>query len=390
MTLTHLRPLVDDRVLRRQFLLYACARVPSGMMLLSLLLHAHQRLGSFTQVGQVAAIYSIVVAVVAPFSGRMADRFGARRQLPLAAVVFAGGIIVLLAAHSLTPLCVGAALAGIGLPPTPACLRGSWRRLHPTTRAAVFGLDGVVLEAAGVIGPLLVAALAALSSPSVSLCLAAAIVVGTALCAAAMLTGTGTADPDDRHWAGPLRIPMMWVLLIVIILITGAIAIIELTAVGYAAHRGTPALSGVLLSAMAIGSVLGGLLFTVRRGARAATDLLPIFCLLSAGGFALLLLARGTPTLIVLLAVSNLAIAPTFATLFTIAGDVAPRSGSVETYAWLSSANFAAIAAGTAVGARLAEHGEPSRAYLTSCAVLVAAALVALAGRRNGGTTAAS
>jgi hypothetical protein len=65
----HLGPLVRDRHLRGQLAVYVFARLPSGMMVLSLLLYVHARLSTLTGTGVVVACYGIAVAVTARPSG---------------------------------------------------------------------------------------------------------------------------------------------------------------------------------------------------------------------------------------------------------------------------------------------------------------------------------
>jgi MFS family permease len=185
-----------------------------------------------------------------------------------------------------------------------------------------------------------------------------------------------------RHWTGPLRFATVDLLIAVIGLITGAIAIVEVSVVSYASDLGSSALAGILFAAMAAGSTLGGLVFAMHGSQRPARDLLPYLCLLSAAGFALLPAAgSNTWLLFVLLAVSNLAMSPAFACVYTFLSDVAPGAESAETFTWASSSNFVAISGGTALGGILLTHADRWVAYLVAVAILLVATGTALRAR---------
>ena len=382
MNLTRLTPLVRDPVLRRQLELYSLARLPSGMIILSLLLLASARLPTFTRVGGVVAAYTITVAVAAPLAGRLADRIGARRVLPLTAAVQLIGATVLLVSHSPASLIAGAVVTGAGLPPTAACLRARWRDLPTGLRTTVFAVDGIVLEAAQVVGPLLVSLLTAAFSPAAALGAGVGCSAVAAVATSATLAPLTPAGPSVRRWLGPLRLPVVDVLLAVLILVCSAIAVVEVSVVVFASAHHRPAVAGLLFAAMAGGSTVGGVLFAARESRRGARDVLALLCAATAAGFALLLtVGDHTWLLFVVLAVSNVAVSPIFAALFDFVSDVAPDGEIAETFTWLSSGNFVAISAGTALGGVLLTHGDLRLAYLVSVALLLAATGIAVLAR---------
>jgi hypothetical protein len=304
--------------------------------------------------------------------------------LRAAAVTHVAGGAVLLAGHSAPVLCLGAAIAGVGLPPTAACMRAQWRTLPERTRAAVFAVDGIIIELAGVIGPLFVALLTAVWSPEAGVAVAAALSAVAAVVAARLVSFERGGPAPDRHWLGPLASSAVTRLLAVIALITVAIAILEISAIAYTARLHHPALAGVLFAAMAAGSVTGGVLFAARPPRAAPRAILPKLCLLSAAGFLLLPLAGPRVWLLaVLFAVSNAAIAPLFATLFNSLGQVAPVGQVAETFTWASSSNFAAISGGTAIGGALVSGLGPTGSYVVAAGLLVLAAGFAAAAARD-------
>lgn len=374
MTLSHLAPLARDRSLRGQLAVYVLARLPSGMMVLTLLVQATQRLGSLSGVGATVSCYTIAVAATAPLVGRLIDRISGRRVLPVAALVHLAGISIVADAHGLAPLCVGSLIGGLGLPPTAACLRARWRALPPQLRGSVFAVDGVILESAQVIGPLLVSALIAAFSPAAALLVAAGCSAVAAVLTAARLPDH-VAPTGRGSLLGPLRVPSVDLVLAVLALVTAGIAIVEVSVVAYAGRHHHPALAGLLFAAMSVGSVAGGLIFAGSRRRRAPKDVLPLLCLASAAGYALLLLTGSHTWLLVLvLVISNAAVAPAFATTYAFLSEVAPEHASAETFTWVSSSNFVAISAGTALGGLLLTHTDQTITYVVSTGVLFVSA----------------
>jgi predicted MFS family arabinose efflux permease len=379
MTTAQLRAVARERGVRAQLATYVLARLPSGMMILSLLLQVHARLGALAGTGSVVAAYTVTVAGSAPFAGRLLDQHGARRVLPVAAAVHLLGISFVAAGQALPTLLVGAVLAGIGLPQTPAYVRSEWQRLPAELRPAVFALDGIILEAANIVGPLLVALVVAVAGPAACILVSGGCVVVAAVGAAFALPGAAITPVAARHWLGPLRVPAVPLLLAVLGLVTAGYAFIEVGVVAYATAHHRPAVSGILFGAMSIGSVAGGAVMVTRHHGRPLPTLLPHLCLLLAAGFALLPLAGGnTVALIVLLVVGTASTAPVFTALFTALGDSAPAGQRTETFTWVSSSNFAAISAGTFAAGQLLQHASLTAAYLTAALVIAAAAAVSL------------
>ncbi|HJY60414.1 MAG TPA: MFS transporter [Streptosporangiaceae bacterium] len=127
------RGLFAQPVLRRLAVADVCARLPQGMVSLTLLLVAAQH-ASMTVAGLVVAGYTLGQAATGPARGRRADRRG---LVPVAAVCAAGyalALAALLAAAAglYAPLlAVAAPLAGLCLGPTLATLFGAAARAAP-------------------------------------------------------------------------------------------------------------------------------------------------------------------------------------------------------------------------------------------------------------------
>lgn len=101
------------------------ARQPFAMLTLSLVLLVQHTTGSYGAAGAVAAVTGVAMALFAPYSGRLADRWGQR------AVLIPGVLVHTLSGLSLTALALADAPCGPcsrrPCPRVPRCPRsGPW------------------------------------------------------------------------------------------------------------------------------------------------------------------------------------------------------------------------------------------------------------------------
>jgi MFS family permease len=195
------RGLLAQPVLRRLAVADVCARLPQGMVSLTLLLVAAQH-ASMTVAALVVAGYTLGQAATGPARGRLADRHGLVR---VAAVCTAGYGLALgallagaLAAAPAGVLIGTATVAGLVNPPLSPGLRNLWSahtpaRLMPTA----FALDAAVFDLAYITGPVLASVLA------VGLAPAAAVAVLLALTGAALITIAGPSRQPEHPAAQP-------------------------------------------------------------------------------------------------------------------------------------------------------------------------------------------
>jgi MFS family permease len=177
---------------RRLVLSGMLARLPAGMIGLALLLLVREQGGTYAAAGVVSGAYFVATAVGAPIAGRLVDRRGQARILLTRAMIFPALLLaVCLLALLDAPLAVvglAAAAAGALMPPVGASLRALWPRIFgdPELRAAAYALEASLQEITFIVGPLLVALIAAALSPAVALGVAAVVGgVGTLLIALA-------------------------------------------------------------------------------------------------------------------------------------------------------------------------------------------------------------
>jgi MFS family permease len=359
---TSYRRLFAQPVLRRLAVADICARLPQGMVSITLLLVAAQH-ASMTVAGLVVAGYTLGQAVTAPLRGRLADRRG---LVPVAVVCGTGYALALLAsALSRGPagLLIGtAALAGLVNPPLSPGMRNLWwAHAGARLRQIAFALDAAVFDLAYITGPVLASALATGIVP------AAALAVMLALTGAAVVTvgrpsGRPDAPPDMRSLFGPLRSAALRELLVTAALANAALSATEVALTAYVRHHHALWASGPLLAEVSIGSILGSLLLGA-RGAAAGSRQYRRLPRLLAGytcGLAVLAVAGPYPPLPAVAApLAGLCLGPTLATLFGAAASAAPRGAGNQTQAWINSIMNGGAAGGAALAGFAAGRPNP-------------------------------
>ena len=194
------RRLLGDPALRGLALADVCARLPQGMVSITLLLVAAVH-ASMTTAGLVVAGYTLGQGVTGPLRGRLADRHGLARVCAVCAGLYVAALLALLAgALTGSPgwlLVTTAAAAGLVVPPLSPGMRSLWSaHAAGALRHAAFALDAAVFDLAYITGPVLASLLAAGIAP------AAAVAVLLALtCAATVIIGARPRR-DKAHDTG--------------------------------------------------------------------------------------------------------------------------------------------------------------------------------------------
>jgi hypothetical protein len=284
---------------------------------------------------------------------------------------------------------LAAAAAGALMPPVGASLRALWPRIFgdPELRAAAYALEASLQEITFIVGPLLVALIAAALSPAVALGVAAVVGgVGTLLIA--------LAEPVRAWRPDEVRHPS----LLGALASRGVVTLVGLSAclgvgfggteVGFPAfaeQHGGAELGSIPLSLFAAGSLVGGLI----AGARVTMPplrLLRVSAVLLTFGLALPLLGWSLPSMAVLAFVAGLAIAPVVMSAYGLVDAVAARGTAAEAFAWITTAVFAGFSIGMALGGTLIEAFGPRASFvLGTAAAAVGAALVAAGQGLKGG-----
>jgi MFS family permease len=336
------------------------ARLPISMVSLGIVMLISLTGGSYGYAGTVSAANVLAAAAFSPWQGRLADRFGQHRVLPVTITVFGVAIAGLIAAVELgaaTPVPhILAALAGAVYPPIGSCVRARWAHQLTGTPGlqTAYALEAVVDEAIFMTGPVIVTLLATAVDPLAGLGSAALFgMLGTYAFAAQRRTEPPviTASAGD-----PSVAPIGWRTLLPVCLAAVCLGTLfgsnEVVTFAFARSQGHAGATGVLLAIWALGSLLAGVLTGMvnwkltpvqrfRRGMIAmAIVMLP------------LVIAGNLVVLGLLLFLAGFAISPTLVASASYVESMVPATRLTESIAWVNTG----LAVGIAPGAAIAGH----------------------------------
>jgi predicted MFS family arabinose efflux permease len=373
----------------------AVGRLPAASLGLIFVLRTRELTGSLGLAGAVGGLFALATGATMPLLGRLVDRRGQRAVLVACTVVAAVGIAalgLLPEGTGAAPLLACALVTGAGMPPIGSCVRALLPVVlrDPARSHAAFSLDSALVELGFVAGPALIAgALGAWSTTAACVACVLLLAAGIGAFVAHPAAATTNAvrddvDSDARHAGrlGALRGGGVRLLIAVLGLVGIGFGSIEVGVPAVMARAGSPHAAGVLLAAWGLGSMIGGFAAVHRSApldpARRARRLLVVLALADAP-----LAAAAHPlTLVLLLPIAGLAIAPMFASVFGQLERVAPPGTTTEAYGWLTSGITGGFAVGAALAGQLAERAGPSAALAVAPVASAVAALVAWWRRR--------
>jgi MFS family permease len=358
-------------------------RMPTAMAGLAIVLLVRDAGGSYAAAGLVAGVYSVALALTSPLLGRLVDRVGQTRVLAGCAAASAVAFAALAAAgDSGSPAVLAglAALAGGSIPPVAACMRALWSELlgRGGRLQAAFAVESTVQELIFVVGPPLVALLAAAVSPAAAvLGTGALLLAGTAVFASTPASRAWRGQRRAADWAGPLRSPGIRTVLAAIVLLATAFGTVEVAVVAGAERLGSRTLAGPLLALWAAGSMAGGLVFGSRASGRGPERRMIGLLALVVAGIALLAVAAGLVQLAAGMVLAGLGIAPAIACLYLLVDRLAPAGTVTEAFTWVTTGFATGFAAGNALGGTLVQRLGVDASFLAAAAGVAAAALLA-------------
>ena len=371
--------------LRVLFAASIIGRVPVGMSGLAILLLVQEASDSFATGGAATGCYVAGLACVAPIIGRIIDRSGPRAVLTACAFLFPTALAALLGAVAAKTGALAifafAALAGASFPPISVCMRTYLRQrmANEALLSTAYSLDSVLVETMFIIGPLLVALFVAFASARAAVWFAAACaLLGVFLfLGSAALRAWRIEAPAHATLLGPLAQPRFVALIAIVLCYALAFGLAELGVAAHAAEAGRPALAGVFLGLMSIGSAAGGLAY---GSGRWHAPLLHQFAtVLGIMGVGLAVLAASWSLLAFasLCVAAGVVMAPALIIQSMLVAKMAKPEHTTEAFTWATSALLAGVGLGMAVGGIAAEAWRSAAAFALAGAAAVSAAAAA-------------
>ncbi|MFF9052815.1 MFS transporter [Streptomyces erythrochromogenes] len=358
------------------------ARLPFGMLTISILLLVQHTTGSYGSAGIVAAVTGISMALSAPLMGIFTDRFG--QSAVLVPVVLAhsaavSGLAALaLAGAPVWALALAAVPTGASVPQVGPMVRARWAArlegspLLPT--AAAF--ESVTDEFTFVVGPVLATALCTGVHPAAGLVTEATLtLIGGLLFAARRASQPTTHAPSatGEKRAFALSYPGLRVLIFAFLGIGAVFGGMQVSLAAFSSEIGNPGANGLLYGVFAAGNMIAGIAMGAvawkigprRRLILGYIGLTAAASVLWAAHSMILLGALGL--------VVGLFIAPALITGYTMVEQLVPANARTEAFTWLTGS----IAFGQAIAVILA--GRLTDAHGSSYGFLVPMAATALA-----------
>jgi predicted MFS family arabinose efflux permease len=184
--------------------------------------------------------------------------------------------------------------------------------------------------------------------------------------------------PRAAHWLGALRSAGLLVLVGAFFFVGVAQGSIAVAAVAYADGHGGGMVSSYLLSAFAVGALIGGLVYGARQWPGAPESRLRLLMALLALGYLPLWLVPDTIAMTLLTGLAGISLAPALACAFVVVDRHAPKGTVTEAFSWLVTAFGVGSAVGMTVVGPAVEGGGPAAGFAVAGAGGVAALLVLL------------
>ncbi|MEV6950872.1 MFS transporter [Streptomyces sp. NPDC051183] len=367
------------------------ARLPFGMLTISILLLVQHTTGSYGSAGIIAMVTGISMALSAPLMGIFTDRFGQSAVLFPVVIAHAAAVSGLaalaLAGAPVWALALAAVPAGASVPQVGPMVRARWAAklegspLLPT--AAAF--ESVTDEFTFVVGPVLATALCTGVHPAAGLVTEATLtLLGGLLFAARRATQpkphAPTTGGEKRAFA--LSFPGLRVLVFAFLGIGAVFGGMQVSLTAFSNEIGNPGANGLLYGVFAAGNMIAG----IAMGAVAWKIGPRRRLILGYIGLTAAASVLWTVHSVVLLGavglVVGLFIAPALITGYTMVEQLVPANARTEAFTWLTGSIAFGQGIAVTVAGRLTDAHGSSYGFLVPL-VATAIALVTLLALRS-------
>ncbi len=389
--------LLREPYIRWPLLFAFIGRIPLYVVNLALVLWAVKG-GSYVISGLLVGVFNVGGAIGGVVTAGMADHKGASRTLAVTGVVQCVCLVLLgtvgLRAVALAMVLVFA--AGFATPPISSVIRNYWSSLPEAHVDPAYAVESVVGELLSIVGPLVLSAVLVFSDSAQALVVSGFLVlIGSVLLG--MTNGIREFTVPREGSEGTAKRTLHDTLVQSLRMFrnkgfTGLVVRRMLEAVSngafdvaipaFAIWLGSEVYSGSLYSALGVGSILGGLVYGLRKWRMPKEQIYCWGLLLSAIGMALPLLAFNYLSMSVALAIGALSFAPVVAVEYSLISRTSSVSHRSQGFAWMTTAGVAGSAIGSQAAGIVTTYWGWRATFGVAAAVAFIAALLAWPMRR--------
>lgn len=351
------------------------ARFPFGMMTLAFVMHIQFVHHSYAVAGLALGADTIGAAISGPVLGRLLGKYGTTRVLLTTATIGAAAIAGIGVLNA-PPVGMIAMALVVGLTSPP--IQTAARTIYPTLvkkkdLPAVYSLDATSQELIWVIGPVLATVLAAQVNTMFVVVLMAAIQVSGAIWFCSNKEVSQMVIPtSSRRMGGVLGNKVVLATAILGLLLIGGFSGVEVGTVAVVSKS----LAGVIIGALSLGSIVGGLFLGNRVKSRwSLTWLLGLVLV----GYLLLWIAPTDAVWIsICLFIAGVGVAPSLGILGTAIASSLKGGDAAEANGWASTGQLMGYSAGAALSGIAIDSVSNTSAFLVSIVFGVGAILVSI------------
>lgn len=354
----------------RMLLSQLAARWAFGMMSLAFVIHIQKVTDSYAIAGIALGAETLGAAISGPVQGRLIPRFGPRRIVLTTALIGAAAMVFIGAIDGPAWLLVLLGLVvGLTSPPIQQIVRPIYPSLIKKSQTNyLFALDANLQEIIWVVGPIVATLIAANLGTDIGLYVMAGVqVAGCFWFALNPEVRSSKIEPSKRRMGGVLKSRIVFSNMLMGLLLVGSFGGAEVGTVAAIPDRNV---SGIVLAALSLGSLVGGFAFGHRIKTKYA---LTKFFALLLFGYGLIFISPTDPLWVgVCWFIAGLGVAPVFATLAGIIAVKLNAAESTEAYGWIGTGQLVGYSGAAAVAGIIIDNVSAVASFSVSilCAAL--------------------
>lgn len=352
------------------------ARLPAGMISLTLLIHIEATHGSYGAAGLVLAAMSVGQGLAGPLTTRWMGRWSMRPVLAITSVVCVGAIVAL----ALFVLPIGTTMligfaGGISFPPVSAAVRTIYPKMVNSQQLTpLFSLDAAAQELIWVMGPVLAIFVATQISPVIALLIAAGMMLfGGAWFIASPELGRVRIPRPRGSIGAVMKKPVVLIATVAGFLLVANCAALEAAVVSIYGDGGAE--SGVIIAIWSVGSVLGGLLLGRMGLTRWSLAQRLIVILI---GCTLAMFWLDFWWLSATLFLAGIGLAPAMAAMSSQVSSSVRFSETAESFGWVNTGQLIGAALGSAVAGFMIDGIGSIGGFVAATGLIILAVILAL------------